>query len=267
MNHQLSITLQIPSSSARAALILEQKGDAPLTGTVSAANMVRFLGRMLYGSDTENDWQETADCGMDGTNMVSGVYAYPSPAELAYQIETTHGTLSERVIEEVEHTEVIALSMDDEAQTKYPVLEIVSVEAQGDLFDGYGGIIPLPAITWTGDRIRLSRPVYGSIRVVYRMLRHAYDLTVPRRDPMTTTENFYSSVVYAWWKGDGTWLEIEPPPGAEEFAADEGCGWGSGSINDPEEDPPTRPQAAGADRSIVIDYCTNEVISDSTYEK
>lgn len=262
----LSVSLAArPSASSRARLTIEQKGWRPYTGYVTAANAVAFLGRMLYGDQTENGWQESASCGFEGTDMVTGIYAYPWPANTPYQMAATYGLLSEGVREEIEQEEVLQFTLEDEASTRYPALRIVEAEVRGDLYDRNGGIVTLPPLTIGEDRIILPVRVYGSIRVKYLVARDTYILTVPRRDPGITVENFYSSVVYGWGDGFGDWLTVEAPPGADEFAADS-CGWTrSGSVSGPEDSYNT-PTAAGADRYIRIDYCTREVRSDTTYE-
>jgi hypothetical protein len=261
----VSLSRQGGPSASRDLLMIEQRGWRPYTGYVTAANAVLFLGRMLYGEETDNNWSERTDCGMTGTDMVTGIYAYPAYPALAYQIAASYGYLSEGVREEIEQEEVLQFSMTDEVSTKYPSQGIISAEVLGDLYDAGGGIVALPAISIEQDKVTLSRAVYGSIKIKYLVLRDTYILTVTRRDPETTVENFYSSVVYAWYDGGGgDWLTVEAPPGAEEFDAD--CGWyRGGSVTGP-DDEPNVPTAAGADRYIRIDYCSGEIRSDQTFE-
>jgi hypothetical protein len=269
MNQSLAITLQVPSGLVeRDLLILEQEERGAHVGSVSRAQFVEYLGRQLYGTDTENSWQEAIDCGMDGTDCVTAVLAYPYLAALPYQIAATWGMLGERIVQEYTQEEVLELSLANQAATKYPCQEIITARALGDLFDERGVVVPLPSITISGDTVTLSRKVYGKVLVAYRVIRHRYSLRVPRRDLATTAENYYSSVVYAWWAGGVRHVEIEPPPGAEEYAEDEAeCGRGQGnSGDDGDDDGPNIPRAAGADRSIIYDYCSGELISDTTYE-
>ncbi|MDX9781178.1 MAG: hypothetical protein RBT66_09105 [bacterium] len=267
MNQTISISLSNPrrASASRDLLMLEQRGWRPYTGYVTAANAVAFLGRMLYGEETDNNWSERTDCGMTGEDMVTGIFAYPAYPDLAYQIAASYGILSEGVREEIEQEEVLQFSLEDEASTKYPSQGIISAEPLGDLYDAGGGIVPIPAISIEQDKVTLSRAVYGSIRITYRVLRDTYILTVTRRDPETTVENFYSSVAYAWYDGGGDWLTVEAPPGADEF--DSECGWSSGlgSATWP-DDEHNRPVSSGADRRIVIEYCSGVVWSDKTWE-
>jgi len=269
MNQTISISLSNPrrATTSRDLLMIEQRGWRPYTGYVTAANAVAFLGRMLYGEETDNNWSERTDCGMEGEDMVTGIYAYPAYPALAYQIAASYGYLSEGVREEIEQEEVLQFSMADEVRTKYPSQGIISAEVLGDLYDAGGGIVALPTISIVGDTVTLSREVYGSIKIKYLVLRDTYILTVTRRDPAITVENFYSSVVYAWYTGGGDWLTVEAPPGAEEFDAE--CGWYRGGwlarVIEP-DDEPNVPTAAGADRYIRIDYCSKEIRSDKTFE-
>ena len=269
MNTSLSLSLSSPAGLAeRDLLMLEQKEWGPHTGGISRADLVEYLGRKIYGEDTDNGWGESVDCGMEDGAVVTEVYAYPSLVGLAYRIGCTWGTLSQFVVQELEQDEVLEFSLASEARTKYPSQGIISAQAIGDLYDAGGAVVPLPGITSSLDTVYLSRAVYGKILVRYRVLRHRYSLRIERRDQATTVENFFSSIVYAWWAGGVKHLEIEPPPGAEEYAADSECGRGGGtSSDDDDDDDPEVPTAAGADRHIVYDYCSSELISDNTYEK
>jgi hypothetical protein len=268
MKQSLAIALSNrDSASARDLLVLEQKEWGTATGGVSKPQLVEYLGRITYGEDTEYGWSESLDCGMEGGGCAVTVYAYPASPALPYQIAATWGLLGGRVLDEFVQQEVLEFSLADEGRTKYPSQGIISALAVGNLYDENGVVIPLPAITCALDTVRLGRRVYGAILVKYLVLRHVYSLRVERRDPETTVENFFSTVVYGWYDGGGAYLEIEPPPGAEEYAADAACGFGQSTGEDDDDDDgyPEIPDAAGANRIIVHDYCSGAVISDNTY--
>lgn len=252
----------------RPALILDQEQWDGDIGLVTRAGMMNFLGMMLFGGgdDGEDEWNPSARCGLDGNLMQVVVYAYPSPVSLSFNIAATRGVLSAGEIEEPYRLEMVQVNMQKEIRTEYPATEILVVAERGSLYDGDGTIVPMPHYRVGADGvIELAGAVYGTIGVLYRTYRYKYTLDVSGRDPAITPENLLSSVVYAWWDGDGEWLEIEPAPGAEEMVQDgRDCGWGGKTTGQVPDKPVSRPVAAGANRSIGIEYCSNTVESDTT---
>lgn len=267
MKTEITINYSLPTpGSTSANVLLEQKEWNDNTGYVTKANFIRFMGRLIYGSGTDYAWAESIECGWDAEGITATIYAYPSPYTLPYTIEATYGILSEGIQEIVQQEESIKFSLSKEATIKYPVYEMLDISPLGDFYDRNGNPILFTSfvVTVSGQNIILSQKIYGTIKFKYRSLRYTYTLRLPKRSEEISYENFYSSVVWVGWNGGLRWIEVEIPPGAEEDV----CGWddGGSSVGQlPRE--PNIPTAAGADRSITIDYCSKEVISDSTYPK
>lgn len=267
----LTVTLANPSTTGdRPTLVLEQEPYEAGLGKVSKVALINYLGQTFFGeagSDEEDDttWRPDVRCGLDGLSCGVVVYAYPSTQLLRFQVGASYGELGVAEKQEPELVETISLSMEDEATTDHPAFEILAAVPRGDLYDKNGAIVAVPAIVIDGDKIKLSQKVFGSIAVLYRTLRYRYTLDIEARPIDTTLENYFSSVVYAWWAGDGTWLEIDPPPNADELAAGQHtCGWGGKNDIEPDPERKRKPLAAGADRNINISYCSGEVLTDTT---
>ena len=243
-------------------LLIEQQEWKPYTGVVTKGSMIKYLSALLYSES----YEEQLDCGMSGGNVVCSVYVYPRVLGLAYQFHASHGTLSTRLQETVEITEACNFSLESAVAPKYPPLSIASATWADEVYDIVGNSITPPALTIASGEITTALAVYGAVDITYTTERHTYILTAPRRDE--AVDNFYSAVVYGVYAGGLNFLEIEMPPGIEAFEADPGaiCGGGGvdGSITDPDEDnppPPPRPK----DRKTVVDYCSQQVASDTYY--
>lgn len=261
----LSITFSNQSLSQEPfdALLIEQDDWKPYTGIVTKKDVVRYLASIFW---PEESFNPQFDCGIVGGEMICPIYVYPYTQGLAYQFKTSYGTLSERAEDTIDVTETVNFSLDTEVTTKYPVRELKSVEWVDVVYDETGTITTAESITFENMTLTIGTPVYGSARVEYTTERHAYVLTVtPRTD---VAENLFSAAVFAVYAGGIQWLEIEPPPGADEYLeGTEDCsfGWRStGSVTYP-DDSGNRPKAAYADRKIVMDYCSNTQISDDTF--
>lgn len=266
----LSISLGNPNTTGdRPTLRLEQKPWDGDIGMVTKADMINYVGNMLYENGEESDvnkWRPDVRCGLDGDGCGIVVYAYPSTRSLRFQIGASYGELSAGEKEEINILEMVSLAMQDEFTTDYPPLEILDAAPRGNLYDKNGAPVPMPSITIAGDKVVLGRKVYGSMAVLYRVLRYKHALTIERRSIDTTIENFFSSVCYAWWSGDGTYIEIEPPPGSEGNAVEQKpCGYGGSNKSDPDKEKDNKPVEAYADRTVNISYCSGETTSDSTF--
>lgn len=256
----LTIPFSAPAASREpvVALMLEQKPWRPYTGYLTKVGMVQALSNRLYSTAYDN----LVDCGMDGDQMACTIYAYPYDPCLHYMLATSYGELSDREIDEFEYEELVNVSLDNEITLQYPAQEIISVDWEGEVWDVDGAVTQAPAYTVQDKIISLNRPVYGALRVKYRVNRHVYILTVEKR--AESPENFFSAVVYGVYPGGITWLDIEPPAGAEEFAGvDATCGYGAGSVSiEDVSGPGSIPSGVWGDRVIKKDYCSQETISD-----
>lgn len=254
----LSITYNGPEASGGLGLLqIEQQPWAPYTGKVTRAEMVRYLSALLYGGE----YQSSIDCGLVAGAVVCVVNVYPRVADLVYQFQTSHGTLSGRSVEMVKETEAMSFALTTEVTPSHPVRAILAVEWISECYNADGAVVDQAQLSTDGSTITIPTPVYGSVSVTYRTERHSYVLNAPRRDD--AIDNFYSAAVFGVYDGGVDWLTIEMPPGIETFEADAGayCGWGStASVTD---DDPDYPVTDGKHtRTTDVDYCSQETISE-----
>ena len=194
--------------------------------------------------------------------MVCGIFVYTLDPGLAFQLHASYGTLSDPSVKEVEFTEIVNFKMDA-ATLDRPVRNLVRQEWLS-VFDQEGNQIAGTGVTADGLTLTPDEPVYGSLKLTYTALQHAYMLTVAPREEATA--NRYSTVVYAPYDGGFSYLVVDPAPGADEFDIDEGCGYSSSSGLGSVEWPELDPHQMGADRHQTIEYCSQQIISDVTYD-
>jgi len=261
---RLTIPVTGPSAATLDLLLIEQQEWSAYTGVVTSSRMVRALRTMLYG----DEYQETLNCGVVDGNVVCAVYVYPRQRGLDYQFAASYGNLSDRSEEDVVEEETLNFSLATSVTPTHPPLEVIAASWVADVvYDVAGNRIAAPALMIDGQNIVADTggmKIYGSVAVRYRTERHAYTLTVPRRDD--AVDNFYSAVVYGWYEGGLNWEEIEMPPGIEVFEADAAavCGSSGGSASIPEDDDDgPYDQPVTANRRTTVDYCFQEIIEDS----
>ena len=263
--HALTLTYTTTSRerSPRDLLQIEQEEWARSTGVVTEADMVRRLVGILYQEDRP---ELRLDCGVTGDGVRCLLFVWPLVPGLVYRFATSHGTLSERLVEEIEATEDVSFQLTIEAEVQHPIRRLIAVEWLADCYDLDGAIVAPPVLSVDGQTVRSGRPVYGTARVTYAAERHTYALTCPRREGALA--DFYSAAVYGVYAGGINWLEIDMPPGIEAFEQnpDADCGWGSGSGSiDWPEDEPYPVEESNRTRITVVDYCSQEVASDRVY--
>ena len=261
MPSNLNITLVNPSSAtaSRDLLRLEQEPWGSDIGKVSKKDTVGFiLGTMFpeFSSVIPD-----IDCGMEIDGSIKcNILAYPAYPTLNYVLDASYGFLGPKEIKELEEKEAIVLSSSSSAKLKYPTKGVTRYYWEGDVFDYFGGLTPPPVVTFSSDEIELDKVVSGVLIVEYAVVRHDYVLTVfPREE---AEENKFSSVVYGRYTGGINWVEVEPPPNADELS--DGtltCGFGSGGETSVGEDGDDwePPVATHKDYITEIDYCTGDV--------
>lgn len=251
----LSATLSRSAATTRDPLFIEQEKYGATDGYLSRAGL--YLGIMaLLDGDPPADPVCVDACG-------TTLHVYRYDLNVHYRLAVSHGALGEMVrSDDLLFTEKIVFVMADTAGLSYPCHGLVESLWLGDVvYDQDGGEIAPPAMTASLDALALAAKVYGTLAVTYRTSRDSYALELPARDQVI--ENKYSSVAYALWNGGLTWLTVTPPPGAEE--SDQQCsgGWGA-SLHGVPPDAPEQPYGPNADAEILIDYCSQEVISDTS---
>ena len=243
-----------------AALLLEQVPWDAYTGRVTKGAVVSWLHSLMYGSEARD-----MDCGLNEDGSCTALLAaYPVDPDLVYTLDVTRGDLSDRVVSEVEFVELVNLQMETGVRLRYPAQEILSAEFIGPGYDRTGNLVLAPDLVISGTAITAAYPVYGALKVKYRMVVHSYSITVAPRSE--AVENRYQSVAHAHWSGGLTWLAIEPPPGAEEFFdSSAACGFGGGGSVTYPPDPVNEVEGRRQRRVIRKDYCSQDVMSDVAY--
>ncbi len=270
MDASLTVTFSggVVTEIVRDSLILKQEDWEGSVGKVKMSDFYNFAYNILSSYTVENN----TDCGLnsDGSCTLT-IYAYPSVPDLEYQLHTSYGSLSDRSIDNFEHQELITFNIAKEAVLSYFPHGSVESSWVGAVYGSTGNVRSQPPITIDeSGAITIPEKVYGTLKVTYTTRRHEYTLTAEPRDD---SSDLFGAVVYGVYTNGIAWVEIEPPPDADELSqgsascgglpgsldvdddGDDGTGGGSGSS------PPSAPKV---DRTITYDYCTQEVQSDVT---
>ena len=255
-NVQLALSLSNPSEGIDDLLFLEQQQPDPYVGKLTKGQMaIATLGWLNpdLGYDVDNN------CGGDDGMFSTTVYAYLYKQDLEYTLAVSYGSLGKARVQETTYTEIIKCSLKDSVDFSYPNEEVLSSSWVGNTYDSVGNLVNKPQYTYDNRSVFFTDKVYGSLRIRYKVIRHAYGLTISSRkiDDDTVTENKYQSVAYAIWSSDIDWIEVVTPYGFEE--TDGFCGNGSITRIDPDPEQPWVPTAQPRDKTIKINYCTQEV--------
>ncbi len=238
--------------------MIEQSPWGSGVGRVTVGAIVAYMQAMVSPRQAPE-----LDCGLGANGGYSTtIFVYPTPAELAYQFAASRGEITGPTISDVEIIEAVQVSPPDTTVSlRYPALSVKSAEIMGQGYDDAGAPVSgQVSVSVVDNEVRLSRAIYGTVRVKYMVRVHAYRVTI---EPIEgATENKHACTVYGRWHGGVRWRILEPPPGANENVDSLlPCGFGSVSVT--VDDLPERPVAPReADRLIEIDYCTQQVIKD-----
>lgn len=257
-------------------VLLEQEPWDPYVGYLTKGGAVAYLRGLLFG-EADQELPAT-NCGIDvaaGGITKGTVYAYPDPPELGYLLALSHGTVSGHSVEFLNFAEVVHLQNEIEPALRYPTRRIVSAEWLGSAMLGALPAAGMPAIAIAGGRVKASAPIYGSMLVVYEVVRHIYAATVTPR--LEAAQNKYQSYIYAVWDGGNNYLEYKPPADAEESQSSAaaprcnldwlhggtgtagGAGYGSNTDIVDSDDPQVTAPALG-DIERLWDYCSNSEV-------
>ena len=258
-------------------LLLEQEPWGEDVGETSELQGIQAISAAINGTA----WPEV-NCGGLNAEFNAIIYAYPCSSGMSYNFKVSHGSVSTRAIDIVYREEIVQCSMKLSHTLDYPVQSMGATSWIGHCYNASGNITQAPAVSIDGRNVLFSEEVYGSFRVRYVVIRHIYYVTVSERT--NAIENTYQSVVYAVWDGGVNWLDIEAPANFETYAGD--CGNGAfyddgdgDGLQDGYEDGQLSqtsvcsdkyvnvPSVVEADRKITVDYCSQEVIEDTTTER
>lgn len=270
----LTIPFSNPSAAAGSdCLKIEQEPWGKDVGQVSNVQGILAISASIYGKR----WPQAFCGGLNGVSRAT-VFVYPcADIGLNYQFKVSHGEVIQQAIEVGYREETIQCSMKLEHEPDYPVMFMGAMAWIGHCYDSRGTITGRPVVSFADGKIVFSKKVYGSVRIRYTAMRHAYQVQISRRQD--AIENKYQSVAYAVWNGGIKWIDIDPPARFEEFDGDCGNGafyhpllqdgYGDGQLSGTDiclGKYTKLPVAVTADRHIVVNYCSQEQISDKTTE-
>ena len=232
---------------------LEQSQWLPCTGKLTRLALATFLRSMIYGEGGT----PVLNCGFDGLGLSLTIFAYPFTPDLAYSMHSSRGILGERVTDEVEKEQIVKIRPGEPVSIDYPILRVLDADWQGNAYNKKMQQITHPSLVIGADEksIETNFDVYAWVKLKYLTTRHSYQLRLEKREG--AAENKFTAVVYAIYHGRPVWLEIDPPPGADEFEGN--CGGGT-TIDD--HSPDGLPTPSG-DRKVVVNYCARKIISDT----
>jgi len=258
-----SLTVNIANPSAPEALDLlqiEQEDWGEGVGYVSKVMAMSLIINMFMDVSQEI---QTPVCGIeeDGTMQVI-VNVYPLQRDLNYKLLASYGSLSSKTVDVFDYQELLIFNGTSSGSLRYHSLDIKSAEWEGDVF-GDGGDVITPSFDIDGDNVTVGSNINGVLLVEYTVERHQYTLSVAPRDDAEKSK--YSATVYGLYEGGLSYRELTQAPGADEYNIEIGC---SGSIDlvsiqGREDKPYEPPTAEPKDRQIVVDYCSQVVISDT----
>lgn len=248
------------SALEEGSLVFEQEPWSPNMGYLTKVAAVALVGRILgFTSDP------APFCGDDGEGYSKKIYAYPCPSDLRYDINISSGTIGGRVVELKEFSEEMRINYNLTNQLRFCVSSLISYEWIGDTFDLKGQAVSKPTVTIDSGVVTVSKKIYGVLRIKYEVYRHVYEARV--RPIITADENSLVCYIYAVWDGGNGYLEVDPPPGAEEKVCNnrrdfgtgipldgiDGSEFGDTTIREPNGTPRcVRPQ----DETVEEDYCS-----------
>lgn len=248
-----NLTIEMTKSGAEfGEVIMEQEAWSSGDNRVTYLDIVSAIADSLY--ETEDADAITCETGSGAYN--STLYIYPTT--LSIEADITNGTIGEGIVEEHSVVQDIQFKLTEEQSVKYPILSFESGVWLDKTYDGSGSVVAEPSYVVDGNTIRLSDKVYGTLRTKYTTVRHRYSLLVPAMED--EIENIFQSVAWCRWSGGAQLLELNAPDNAEENAFQENdCKYRSllkGGKSPESPDPPT---VEGADETILIDYCSQQV--------
>jgi len=267
---EASLTIPFSDSSATPEnyLKIEQEPWGKDVGKTTNMQAILAVSAAVYGGRWPN-----ANCGGLNGEFRATVYVYPGNPHMSYRFKVSHGRVTHGPLGVPFREEIIQCGLQLEHETDYPIFAVITKAWIGRCYDNEGNITIRPEVTIVGNKIILSKKVYGSLRIRYMAIRHTYHVIVSKR--LNAIENTYQSVAYAVYDGGVEWTDIEAPANFEELEGE--CGNGAWYDDDGNfmrisgvdicnPDGHRFPAAVTADRLIDQDYCSREITDDRIIE-
>lgn len=236
-------------------VLLEQREWRPYAGIVTKANMVRYLARILYG----DQWQEQIDCGLSGDAIVIGIYVYPLRPGVRFRLAATIGELSDGDYDEVEERESVHFNLEQEARLRHPALRVIDAKWLAGPYLAGGVKTAPPALRVAGQRLFTAVPVFGSVHVTTVVPRWLFLLTVNWDAAASALTGGWAEFAACYPPpGRPVALGLSAPPGAQEMAElGLPCGYSfHGSSSWPQDDNWPPKETGGKTKRISGDYCS-----------
>lgn len=253
------------------SLILEQEpfptdsGDVLTMDEIADTNGLEFIKgteNSVISSDIEEIYElYYAQCGenQDGSIDVT-INVFKTPDNLSYNLVSNNGTFGDPVTSDIEKTELVQFHLEDSKNLGHTISEIVSIDWEGDTYDGDGNAV-YPAIPVAdGTYLVTSQAVYGSCRVTYKTFGDTYVLNVPKRED---GEGFTATVLAFYGDGQVETLNVDFP----NFSGLCDAGF-SVCYGDDCEQPADDEEGDGSPTTLQLvayDYCTGAAISGATF--
>lgn len=252
----LLINYSIPQPSpSDSFVLLEQEEWGPNVGMLTKAGAIAYLDALLFG-DPEEDLEE--NCGVATDDLIKTyVYAYPYPANLAFDIHITHGTLTSQTFQQEVYSEIINVQQDTELDLKYPAVSIISAEWVANAYDANFNKLSGVPLTISGNKVLVGQKVFGSVLVKYNVVRYRYRASVPLRED--DTDEGYNSYIYTIWDGGNNVIKFEPSEDATLEGSNCGNRFGELTVGDDGDDR-VPPYADGEDIIKYRDYCQDCIL-------
>jgi len=251
-------------SNLRNLLTISQEEWVNTIGRVKMSDFYNFSYNVLSSGNVNS----SIDCGLSSNGSCKSIiYAFPAIPDLLYQLHTSYGSLSSRSSANFVHSELLLFNMSKSNTLTYFPIGNVSYEWIGSVYDLQGNVRSNSAVDINEEgEILLPEKVYGTLKVKYEVVRHKYILEVfPREEE---TEDLFGAVVYGIYDEGIAWVELNNPPNLDDIASGSvSCGGLSSTSSDntdDTEDGRTPTTAPKVNRKIITDYCTQEVLSDTT---
>ncbi len=245
----ITITRGIPGAISSVAGRVWLSQEPPKVHRPSALDLAAGLSKMLTGGAGPD-----GDCGFapGGHGYGTTVYVSSTPPELEYDCGAAPGEIIKRVRSRREQGEILAFAMSDTATLTWPPLSIASIEWQGACYDADGNEVTPPTPVTFGEQIRIPYPVYGSLSIVYLV-------QIERCSVRIATGGHLGSHFWAAWNGGVEILQLEIPQSTVDASATGTCpDWDVDLDVTPDDQPKPPPKVKPEDRTVDIDYCTQE---------
>lgn len=266
MNQTLPIALTTASArEQRKPLFLEQaEEDNEYTGKITKSVLTE---KLLSLARPGQGYVVGNYCGGQSNKIERTVFVYLYDQQLNYRIEASYGTLSSRVVDPISFEQDIECGLNDTVDFRYPSEGLLSWEWITETRDTLGNIVEEPEVTVLQNGIALSKQVYGTLRVKYKVVRHRYKIAITSRAQFDegVIKNKYSSTVYAVWAGGVDWEVLDLPYNydfhngdCKDIGYNVSIGPDGDSAGDDDIDGGgyTPPKASGSDKNIDYNYCT-----------